>query len=111
MAEVVFVIHAGQMALVLFGWLLPFPYYYLYLADLSLTFLNQLIWRSCFLTAWEFYFRHIADPSIKNDRYFLTYYSDKYFPSFVTDGLVDRASLVFLSVSLAFAAFRLAGIL
>lgn len=111
MAELLFVLHTVLMIIIVIGWLFPEPYYYLYVAILAATFGTQLIFRYCLLTEWEFYFRRLLDPSIGPSPYFLTYYSRKTFPSWVTDRLVDRLSLVFLSVSLAFAALHLAGVL
>lgn len=58
---------------------------------------------------WEFYFRRVLDPSIGPSPYYLTYYSHKAFPGWVTDDFVDRISLIFMAVSIAFAALRLAG--
>lgn len=107
-AEAIFVFHAGQICLVLVGWLLPDPYYYIYLADLSLAFLTQLYFRSCFLTTWEFYFRRMLQPELGPAPYYLTYYMHRYFPKLVTDEFVDRVSLIFMAVSLAFAALHLA---
>lgn len=109
MAELMFISHTLLMIVLLAGWLFPEPYYYIYLAILTLTFLTQLLFRYCLLTAWEFYFRRIHDPEIGPTPYFLTYYSHKTFPGWVTDGFVDRISLVFLGVSIAFAALHLAG--
>ncbi len=108
-AEALFVLHSGLMVVLLVGWLFPEPYYYIYLSILSATFLTQLFFRYCLLTAWEFYFRRVLQPDLGPTPYFLTYYSHKMFPGWVTDSFVDRISLVFLGVSIAFAALHLSG--
>jgi len=110
-AELIFLIHTIWIAYLLVGWLTPPPYYYLYLALLVVTFATQFIWRYCLLTVWEFYFRKMLDPRIDGTEYYLTYYTHKFFPKLVTDEFVDRASLIFLALSIAFAALRLAGVL
>jgi hypothetical protein len=109
LAEAIFILHTALMAVLLVGWLLPEPYYYIYLAVLSVTFLTQIIWRYCILTAWEFYFRKMLDPTINDTPYYLTFYTHKMFPKLVTDAFVDRISLIFMALSIAFAALHLSG--
>ncbi len=109
MAELMFISHTVLMIILLVGWLFPEPYYYIYLAVLGLTFLTQMVFRYCILTEWEFYFRRMLDPELGPSPYYLTYYSHKMFPGLVSDTFVDRVSLVFLGVSLAFAALHLSG--
>lgn len=111
LAEIIFAVHTALVVLLVAGWLLPVPYYYVYVAALTITFATQLVWRYCLLTAWEFYFRRILDPSINGTPYYLVYYSYKLFSKRVNEKLVDRLSLVFLSVSLAFAGLHMWGIL
>lgn len=111
-AEIIFVLHTALVVLLLLGWLLQAPFYYVYVAALSLTFLSQFIWRYCVFTTWEFYFRRIADPSIEKTPYYLSYYAYKLFPgaaAAVSDAFIDRISLIFLSVSILAAALWLAG--
>ena len=107
LAEIIFSAHTVLMIILLFGWLLPVPYYYVYLTVLALTLVTQLLFRYCLLTAWEFYFRRTLDPSVGESPYYLTYYSHKMFHGAVTDTFVDRISLVFMGVSVAFAVVRL----
>ena len=108
-ADFIFVFHTAWIIFLLAGWLTNPPYYYIYLAMLAVTFLTQLFWRYCILTVWEFYFRKMLDPTLNDTPYYLTYYSHKMFPKLVTDDFVDRVSLIFLALSIAFAALHLAG--
>lgn len=107
-AEIIFAAHAAQIIVALIGWTFPTPYYYLYVADISIALVWQYLFHDCFLTTWEFYLRRLLDPSIPSHDY-LTYYAHKYFVDWVTDEFVDRISLIFLSISLLVAALRLAG--
>ena len=109
LAELIFLIHTALVLILVLGWLLSPPYYYVYLAVLFVTFVTQLIWRYCLLTTWEFYFRRLYDPSIGPTPYYLTYYSHKMFPGLVSETLVDRLSLVFLSASLVLAGLHVSG--
>jgi hypothetical protein len=58
---------------------------------------------------WEFYFRKMLDPTLDGTEYYLTFYTHKFFPKLVTNQFVDRVSLVFLALSIAFAALHLSG--
>lgn len=97
------------MMVILLGWLLPEPYYYVYLAVTGVTFITQIIFRYCLLTPLEFYFRRKAGQKVEGNPYYLTYYSYKMFPGWVTDAFVDRISLVFMALSILVAALRLSG--
>lgn len=108
-AEFISIVHMGQILVALFGWLFPDPYYFIYLAIISLALISQFVFHDCFLTKWEFYFRKKINPSIGKTPYYLTYYTHKFFPGAVSDDFIDRISLIFLSVSILAAALRLSG--
>lgn len=98
-AEFLFLCHVA-VAIVLFTfWYFSYLYPF-YLIVLIVSLLSDIIFHSCFLSVWEFYFRKKSNPNINYEHTFFSFYFNKFFGQKVSTRTVQKIVLVLLWVSL-----------
>ena len=88
------------IAVILFGWLLPPPYYYGYVTLVVGDLFLLVVVRYCFLSLWEFKLHRMVCPSVPYDTTFFTYYGYKFFKQNLSVTFLKISSLLFLVASL-----------
>ena len=92
-------VHAALFLLVLFGWTAP-SLWYLYMSALALTLLSDLVFGYCILSKWEFDLRKRANPNIRYNYHWTSYYTYRLTERHLSDMFFTRASILFLIASL-----------
>lgn len=78
-ADIILAIHILVVVVILFGWLFPKSYFWIYQVTVVLTFVLGLVYRgTCILTKYEWNFRRKYHVGDFNDKLFIPYYLRKY---------------------------------
>ena len=99
LADLIFYFHLMLVLLVLFGWALP-KLWLLYMFVLEMTLLSDIFFGYCILSKWEFYLRKKIDETVAYSYTWTTYYTYKYTQHTISEKFFERASLIFLLVSI-----------
>jgi len=73
-ANFVFVLHFILVLVVVFGWLIPGDFFYVFLIFFSLTLISEILLGYCVLTKIEFDLRKKIDPDKKFDKSCIVHY-------------------------------------
>lgn len=77
-ADFVFVLHFVLVLIVVFGWLVPGRFFYVFLTFFALTLISEITFGYCVLTKIEFDLRRKIDPNQKFDKSCIAHYVRKW---------------------------------
>lgn len=117
LANSIFFLHVLIVMLIIFGWLLPIPFYWVYIVCLISIFLLDITVRYCPLTKWEFYVRKKLNQNLDYNYSFISYYGYValnllgYKPSKKLNSFLYYFELLFVIVSLMIAIYHISYII
>ncbi|MFM2414755.1 MAG: hypothetical protein RI911_448 [Candidatus Parcubacteria bacterium] len=96
LADVTLYFHTFIVLLIVFGWIWM-ETFWLHFASVFIAVCSEIVLGYCFLTRWEFFFRHRADPSISESNKYVTYYMELIFGQQVHDSFLRIVVPVFFT--------------
>ncbi len=106
-ADTVFLIHAGVVVIVMFGWLVP-SFWYFYMLVLLATLCSEIFFSYCILSQWEFALRKKIDPLLDYEYEFASYYTYRITQGRLSGSFLRSAGTLFAALSLVInVSFRL----
>ncbi|MFT6361280.1 MAG: hypothetical protein ACJAV6_000095 [Candidatus Paceibacteria bacterium] len=98
-ANLIFTVHSILVIIILFGGLVP-EIKNAYLGLIILSLISDLKYGYCILSKWEYVLRKKVNPKIDYDFTWTTHYTYTFTNGNIRPNFYERASLIFLSLSL-----------